>query len=77
MKDRSLGIWLMVFFGVSGLAVTILAWSLPTLAQDRIGATIFGLAGIGVALVRGLMLRKGPAAPAEAVSVKATSETEE
>jgi hypothetical protein len=77
MKDRSLGIWLMVLFGVSGLAVTTLAWSLPTLAQDRIGATIVGLAGIVVAVVRGLMLRKGPAAPVEAVPVEATSETEE
>ena len=58
MKDKSLGIWLMVLFGVSGLAAVVLGWSLPGLHSDRLAATLVGLGGIGVAVVRGLMLRK-------------------
>jgi hypothetical protein len=65
MKDRSLGIWLMVLFGVSGLTVVALSWSLPALRSDRLAATLVGAAGIGVAVVRGLMLRKSPARPTE------------
>jgi hypothetical protein len=60
MKDRSLGIWLMVIFGVSGLAVVVLSWSLPALHSDRLVATVVGTAGIAVAVIRGLMLRKSP-----------------
>jgi hypothetical protein len=67
MKDRSLGIWLMVLFGVSGLTVLVLSWSLPTLRPDRLEATVVGLAGIGVAVVRGLMFRKSPARLTEEV----------
>ena len=53
MKDRSLVVWLMVTFGVSGLVVVVLSWSLPALRPDRLTATIAGLAGIVGAHVQG------------------------
>jgi hypothetical protein len=58
MKDKSLGIWLMILFGGSGLAAVVLGWSLPGLHADRFAATLVGLGGIAVAVIRGLMLRK-------------------
>ena len=58
MKDNSLGIWLMVLFGGSGLTAVVLGWSLPGLQTDRLAATLVGLGGIAVAVIRGLMLRK-------------------
>ncbi len=58
MKDKSLGIWLIALFGVSGLAVITLAWLWPTLQSDRIVATLTGLVGIAVAIIRALTLRQ-------------------
>jgi hypothetical protein len=58
MKDKSLGIWLIVLFGVSGLAVISLGWLLPWLESERIVATLGGVAGIMVAAIRILMLRQ-------------------
>jgi hypothetical protein len=58
MKDKSLGIWLIVLFGVSGLAAISLGWLLPWLESDRIVATLGGVAGITVAVIRLLMLRQ-------------------
>lgn len=58
MKDKSLDIWLMVLFGGSGLAAVVLGWSLPGLQTDRLAATLVGLGGIAVAVIRGLILRK-------------------
>jgi hypothetical protein len=60
MIDRSFSIWLMVIFGVSGLGVVLLAWLLPSLRHERMTATLVGLVGIGMAVTRGLMLRKSP-----------------
>jgi hypothetical protein len=65
MKDKSLAIWLMVIFGVSGLSIIVLSWLLPALQSDRASANIVGLAGIAVATVRGLMLRKDQGRPVE------------
>ena len=77
MEDRSLGIWLMVIFGVSGLAAVVLAWSLPSLHADRIAATIVGLAGIGVAIVRGLTLRKDQVEPVNEMTVEIRTENKD
>jgi ABC-type transporter Mla subunit MlaD len=77
MEDRSLGVWLMVIFGVSGVAAVVLAWLLPSLQSDRIPATIVGLAGIGVAIFRGLMLRKDQVEPAEKLTVEVHAENED
>jgi membrane associated rhomboid family serine protease len=58
MKDKSLGIWLIVLFGVSGLMMVSLGWLLPWLESERIVATLGGAAGILVAVTRVLMLRR-------------------
>jgi hypothetical protein len=57
MKDKSLGIWLIVLFGVSGLGTIALGWLLPWLESERIAATLGGLVGVTIAAVRALMLR--------------------
>lgn len=61
MKDKSLGIWLIVLFGLSGLVILVLAWLWPTLQSDRITATLLGAVGITVAVIRALMFRQSPA----------------
>ena len=60
MKDKTLGIWLIVIFGVSGLAITVLAWLWPALESDRVMATLAGLIGIGIAVTYAFMLRQSP-----------------
>ena len=58
MRDKSLDIWLIMLFGISGIAVLLLAWLWPTLESERIMATFAGSAGLFVALIRGLMLKR-------------------
>ena len=60
MKDKSLGIWMIVMFGVSGLAVIALAWFLPSLQPDRITATVAGFFGVFIATIRAFTLWKSP-----------------
>lgn len=57
MRDKSLGIFLMVLFGISGIAVLVLAWVWPMPTSERIPATLAGSIGIFVALVRVLLLK--------------------
>lgn len=71
MKDKSLGIWLIVLFGVSGLAVISLGWLLPSLESERIVASLGGLTGISVAVIRALMLRRAPDKRAVTVEIEA------
>lgn len=75
MRDKSLGIWLIVMFGISGIAVMMLAWLWPTLESERITATLVGSVGILIALIRGLMLRQSPASASDKqVTVKVEAE---
>jgi len=73
MKDKSLGIWLIVLFGVSGMAVITLAWLWPTLQSDRIVATLTGLVGIAIALICAFTLRQSTANKQVAVEVESES----
>ncbi len=57
MRDKSLSIFLMVLFGISGIAILVLAWVWPMTASERIPATFAGSIGIFVALVRALLLK--------------------
>ena len=57
MRDKSLGIFLMVLFGISGIAILMLAWLQPMPASERILTTFVGSTGLFVALVRALMLK--------------------
>jgi hypothetical protein len=57
MEDRSLGIWLIALFGVSGLAIIVLGWLWPVLSVDRLTATAGGGFGLAVAGLRAITLR--------------------
>jgi len=57
MKDKSLDIWLIMLFGISGMAVLLLGWLWPTLESERITATLTGSGGLFVASIRALMLK--------------------
>jgi hypothetical protein len=58
MRDKSLIIWLIVLFGISGIAVLMLAWLWPILESERILATFVGSAGLFMAITRILMLKR-------------------
>jgi hypothetical protein len=58
MKDRSLSLFLIFFFGLTGLAVVLVAWLQPGLASDRIAATVAGSVGLVVSLARAFTLRQ-------------------
>ena len=58
MKDNSLAIWLIVTFGLSGVAVIALAWFWPTLQPERTTATIAGFFGVAIASLRAFTLKK-------------------
>jgi hypothetical protein len=55
--DKFLGIFLMIVFGISGLAATGLAWFCPWLQLDKTQATIAGLIGMGFILFQSLKYR--------------------
>jgi hypothetical protein len=59
-RDRSLGIWLIVLFGIPGMVILMLAWLWPTLASERITAIFAGSTGLLVALTQVLMLKRSP-----------------
>ena len=73
MKDRSLGIWLIVMFGMSGLAVIVLGWFLPSLQPDRITATIAGSFGVFIATILAFTLRQSTAGKKVTVEVETES----
>jgi len=55
--DKSMSIFLVVFFGISGAVITTMAWLQPMPVSERILVTLIGSVGLVVALVRGLMIR--------------------
>ncbi len=61
MRDRSLGILLMVLFGLSGITILLLAWLWPMSAADRVLTALFGSIGLMVAVTRASVLRSPPA----------------
>ena len=70
MGDKSLSIFLMVLFGISGIAILMLAWLWQMPASERVLATLIGSTGLFVALSRGLLLRSSKArTEAEQVTV--------
>ena len=56
--DRSLGIWLMIIFGLSGMAVILFAWLAPSSLSSRVMATVTGSVGVIIAAARGFTLRQ-------------------
>ena len=76
MKDRSIGIWLIVMFGVSGLVILMLTWLWPTLVTDKPMATLAGVIGIAIAVIQALIIRHGSVAKnSEQLTVEVENES--
>jgi uncharacterized membrane protein YhaH (DUF805 family) len=60
MRDKSLSMWLIVMFGIPGIAVLMLAWLWPVLEAERNMAFFVGSAGLLVALIQTLTLKRSP-----------------
>ena len=58
MIDRSLGIFLLLSFGTTGMAVLVMAWIQPMHASERIMTTLAGSIGIFLALSMVLSLKR-------------------
>jgi hypothetical protein len=58
MRDKSLGVWMIAMFGVSGMSIVALAWLWPTLQSERLVATLTGSVGLLIAIIHALALRK-------------------
>ena len=61
MKDKSLGIFLTVLFGLLGVTILMLAWLRPMPESERILSTFLGSIGLFVALGRVLLLKPSKA----------------
>jgi len=57
MKDKSLSIFLIVLFGMSGIAILLLTWLRPMPESERILDTFIGSVGLCVALANTLLLK--------------------
>ena len=55
-RDKSLDIFLMVLFGMGGIAILTLAWVQPTPLPEKILTTFVGLMGLFWVLFRALSL---------------------
>ena len=65
MRDKPLGIFLMVLFGISGTAILMLTWVWPMLVSERILATFIGLVGLLVVFIQALMLKSPQVKPGD------------
>ena len=61
MGDKSLGILLMVLFGISSITILVLAWLWPMPGLERVLATFIGVFGLLVALSRVPLLKSAKA----------------
>ena len=52
MKDKGLVVFLMLLFGMGGIAILLLAWTTTMSLPERILATCFGLVGLVWVLVK-------------------------
>ncbi len=55
--DKSLSIFMMAFFGISGTVILILAWVEPMPVSEKVLTTLVGSVGLLIALSRALLLR--------------------
>ena len=70
-RDKSLSIFLVVLFAISGVAIVVLTWLQPMPGIERVLSTLIGFTGLLVAMGRGMLLRSGKAgASAESVPVR-------
>ena len=71
VKDKSLSIFLVALFAISGVAILVLTWLQPMSWIERVVSTLIGLTGLLVAMGWGIMLRPAKAGVStESVPVK-------
>ena len=58
MRDRGLNIFLLFSFGITGMAILVMAWLQPMPASERIMTALAGSIGIMLALSMVLSLRR-------------------
>ncbi|MFQ6122711.1 MAG: hypothetical protein ACE5LA_06615 [Dehalococcoidales bacterium] len=75
-RDKSLGIFLVVLFGILGIVILTLAWVWQMSASERILATFVGSSGLLVALSQALLL-KSPKAGTEAEQILVNAEVKD
>ena len=56
-RDKGFDIFLTVFFGMTGIAVLILAWIQPMPVSERILTTSAGSTGLLLALIQALVFK--------------------
>ena len=56
-RDKSLAVFLSVFFGMAGIAILILAWTQSLALSERILTTSAGSTGLLLALVQTLVFK--------------------
>jgi len=61
MKDKSLGVFLILLFGGLGITILMLAWLRPMPESERILSTFLGSIGLFVALSQVLLLKPSKA----------------
>lgn len=61
MKDKSLGVFLILLFGLLGITILMLAWLRPMPESERILSTFLGSIGLFVALSQVLLLKPSKA----------------
>ncbi len=71
MMDKSMGILLMVIFGISGAGATALAWLYPALNLDKTEAAAAALIGIGFLVLQVFLFKRSSHDTAEQFSVEA------
>ena len=59
MKDKGLGIFLKLLFGMGGIIILVTTWTEPIALPERIFATSFGFAGLSFALSQVISLIAG------------------
>ena len=72
--DKSVGILLMLVFGISGVVVTVLAWFCPSLNLDKTEATLAGLIGVSFTVFQSIRLRHISHPGDEAISLEVKTE---
>ena len=71
MNDRAMNITLVAMFGLSGLAMILVAWLQPSLVSQRVMAFCVGSVGLLVAMLRALTLKREGADDINTVPVRA------
>ena len=72
--EKTMGILLMVIFGISGAGAAALAWLIPSLHLDKTEATLAGLIGIGFFIAQSRWLKHPADETGEIINMEVPAE---